>query len=240
MADDFRYSSDERTIPSRRVMKQRMMDRNQGGDMLSDESGRAQDKAGNPSRADGAREAQNREAPWALRQYLDGQIDLDRELSRRFPAMPVMSQIHVHNYGTLRHGLAHVATQDGAASLIVEVDEPTRAVQFTFLTSGMIGVKFNPSRLTDLDREHWLHTMLRASSEKQGEIAFLWGAARWESDYLIYAPRKHFTNVYAFSPLHVEAAARLTSEVTNKLVEWLEGYWRPADDQPRAPRLNTW
>lgn len=240
MADDFRYLSDERTIPSRRVMKQRMNETNHGGDMLSDESGRAQDKAGYTPRADGAREAQNREAPWALRRYLEGHIDLDHELARRFPGMPVMSQIHTHEYGELRHGLAHVATQDGAASLIVEVDEPTRAVQFTFLTGSMIGVKFNPSRLNDLDREHWLHTMRRVQNEQQGEIAFLWGAARWESDYLICAARKHFTNVYAFSPLHVEAAARLTSEVTNKLVEWLAGFWRTDENDYSSPKLNTW
>jgi hypothetical protein len=206
--------------------------------MQPDENGRTQDKAANVSRTDGTRESQHRQAPWALHQYLNGQIDLDRELARRFPGMPVMSQMHTHNYGDLGHGLATIATQDGAASLIVEADAPTRAVQFTFLANWMVGLKFNPSRLSDMDRRHWLETMRRA--EKPGEIAFLWGAARWESDYLICAPRRHFTNVYAFSPLHVEAAARLTSEVTHNLLEWLEGFWQTTEESPRAPKLTTW
>lgn len=225
MVDDFRFSSDERTIPTRRGLNLRANDHQPGGDMLSDEGGR---------------DPQNRDAPWALRQYLNGQTDLDAELSRRFPNMPVMSQFRLHQYADQRHGLAILATQDGAASLIVEVDEPTRAAQFTFVAGSMLGLKFSPARLSDKDRSYWLDTIQRAQAEQQGTIAFLWGASRWESDYLICAPRKHFTNVYAFSPLHVEAAARLTSEVMGKLVAWLDAFWRPGDSQPRAPKLTTW
>lgn len=237
MTADFRYFADEWMIPSCRiVMKPQANNRKHGGAMQPDDSGRIHTM--NIARADGGRDSQQRQAPWALQQYLNGQIDLDRELMRRFPGTPVMSQIHTHNYGELAHGLAHIATQDGATSLMVEADGGTHAAQFTFLASSMVGLKFNPARLSNTDRRHWLDTLRRA--EKPGEIAFLWGASRWESDYLICAPRRYFTNVYAFSPLHVEAAARLTREVTLRLVEWLEGFWQPAEEPPRAPKLNTW
>ena len=62
-----------------------------------------------------------------------------------------------------------------------------------------------------------------------GEVTFLWDAARWQSDYLIGAAHKNFTQLFAFSPNHVEAAARLTPDVAHKLLDWLEHYTFPAE-----------
>jgi hypothetical protein len=209
----------------------------------SDSARRPPEKLSRASRLEGLREKMNRDAPWVLQQYLQGQIDLDKELASRFPAMPVMSQIHVHAYGgKVNRSMATIATQDGAASLLVDVDSSTRGVQFTFQLNSMIGLKFSPGRLSDMDRAHWMDTMRRSQTERRpGDIAFLWGAMRWESDYLICAARKHFTNIYAFSPHHIECATRLTEEVTNQLLDWLDGYWTPGeDDTSNAPKLSTW
>jgi len=72
-----------------------------------------------------------------------------------------------------------------------------------------------------MDREQWFDAMRREA----GEPAFLWDHTRWENDYLIAAAHKNFTTLFAFSPHHVEAAARLTPEVKRKLLSWLETHW---------------
>jgi hypothetical protein len=161
--------------------------------------------------------------PWVLQHYFDGEIDLIRELAGRFPQVPVMSLFHSREVGTRnRRGVASLSTQDGAASLTVEVDVLSGGLQFTFSLSSMLSMRFCPGRLTEMDRAQWLEPMHRDG----GEAAFLWDQSRWGSDYLIGAAFKTFTNLYAFSPNHVEAAARLTPEVSRKLLDWLEGYWR--------------
>jgi hypothetical protein len=174
-------------------------------------------------------------APRLIQQYLQERIDLDQELGLRFPAMPVMSQMR------LRESMAAIATQDGAASLVVEVDANVPSLDFLFVLSSMLGFRFNFARLTDMDRAHWLTTMKRALAEPSfDDVVFLWGAARWNSDYLICAPRKHFTNVYAFSPHHVECAARLTSDVMYRLLDWLESIWTPSADATQTPSMSSW
>ena len=47
------------------------------------------------------------EAPWVLQQHLDGEIDLDSELSSRFRAMPVLSIFKARQYDA-QHVTAHV------------------------------------------------------------------------------------------------------------------------------------
>ncbi len=161
--------------------------------------------------------------PWALQHYFDGEIDLIKELIGRYPQIPVMSLIHTREVGVkTRRGVATLSTQDGAAGLIAEIDAPSRAVQFTFTISSMLALRFSPGRLTQMDRMQWVEPIRRET----GEIAFLWNQMRWENDYLIGAASKNFTNLFAFSPDHVEAAARLTPEVTRKLLDWLDLYWK--------------
>lgn len=161
-------------------------------------------------------------APWTLEHYFDGEIDLIKELVGRFPQIPVMSLFNTREAGErIRRGVATIATQDGAASLIVEVDIPSRGVQFTFALNSMLALRFIPGRLTDMDRAQWIEPMRREA----GEIAFLWDQMRWQNDYLIGAAHKSYTNLFAFSPHHIEAAVRLTPEVGRKLLDWLESYW---------------
>ena len=134
-----------------------------------------------------------------------------------------MSLIHTRAKWARRtgRGVAAIATQDGAASLIAEVDVPSRAVQFTFVLSSMLALRFCPGKLT----RRRPRAVARPLRRESGEIAFLWDQSRWGNDYLIGAAHKNFTNLFAFSPHHVEAAARLTPEVTRKLLDWLSRYW---------------
>lgn len=161
-------------------------------------------------------------APWMLQHYFDGEIDLIKELVGRFPQIPVMSLFSTREVGRhTRRGVATIATQDGAANVIVELDIPSRGVQFTFVLSSMLALRFIPGRLTDMDRTQWLEPMRREA----GEVAFLWDQSRWQNDYLIGAAHRTYTNLFAFSPHHIEAAVRLTPEVGRKLLDWLESYW---------------
>ena len=163
--------------------------------------------------------------PWALQHYFDGEIDLIKELASRFPQVPVMSLIHIRQVGTqTRRGVATLSTQDGAASVIVEIDAPSQATQFTFSVSSILALRFSLGRLTDSERGQWLETMRRET----GEPAFLWTQTRWGSDYLISAAHKNYSNLFAFSPQHIEASVRLTPEVTRRLLDWLEFYWNDA------------
>ncbi len=160
--------------------------------------------------------------PWALQHYFDGEIDLVKELASRYPQVPMMSLFHTRQVGTrTRRGVATLATQDGAGSVIVEIDTPSQALQFTFVQNSMMALRFTLGALTDMDCAQWLEPMRGES----GETAFLWDQTRWGSDYLIGAAHKNFTHLFAFSPQHLEAAARLTPEVTRKLLDWLEFYW---------------
>jgi hypothetical protein len=171
--------------------------------------------------------------PWVLQQFFQGGIDLDQELSVRYPQMPIMSLINFRAQGAAgKIGVATLSTQDGAAGLRVELDTATKAISFTFALNSMLAFRFNLTGLTDRDRQHWLDLMRREADE----VAFLWSQARYRADYIIAAPHKHFTNLYAFSPANVESAARLTSEVTRKLLGWLEGFW--LEDQ--KPPMQSW
>ena len=135
--------------------------------------------------------------PWALQHYFDGEIDLIKELASRYPQIPVMSLIHIRPVGTqTRRGVATLATQDGAASLIAEIDAPSQALQFTFTLSSMLALRFTLGKLSVMDREQWLEGMRRES----GEPVFLWDQKRWGSSYIVSAAQKNFTHLFAFSP----------------------------------------
>ena len=169
----------------------------------------------------------NKNLPWALAQYFSGDIDLGQELAARFPQMPLMSQINLRVQGTKqRHHVAAISTQDGAAGLRVEIDPGTRMAVFTYSLNSMLALRFSLGGLSDLDRNHWLEPMKRETSE----IAFLWGAQRFRSDYVIAVPHKVYTNLFAFSPHYTEAAARLTIEVSRKFIAWLEPLWAQPDE----------
>jgi hypothetical protein len=185
-----------------------------------------------PARASVKAAAENplqKGVPWVLHQFFQGGIDLDQELAARYPQMPILSLINFRMQGTTGTiGVAALSTQDGAAGLRVELDTVSKTVSFVFALNSMLAFRFNLTGLSDRDRQHWLDPMRRES----GEVAFLWSQARYRADYIIATPHKHFTNLYAFSPTNVEAAARLTADVTRRLLGWLEPFWLESASPP--------
>ncbi len=181
--------------------------------------------------------------PWTLQQFFDGEIDLDQELSARHKQMPVMSTIKFRGLGTRSsRGVATLTTQDGSAQIVIDADKQTKQVQISFTLGAMLTMRFNLRDLSDADRQHWLGLMQRDG----GGLAFLWGAMRWESDYVICIKRKYYTNFFAFSPNNFEAVASFTPDVTAKLLGWLDGFWKvetpqvaSGDDEDEDPLL-TW
>lgn len=160
--------------------------------------------------------------PWALQQYFDGEIDLIQDLSSRYPQLPIMSLFHTRGVGQRSpRAVANIATQDGAASMVVELDVRSSAVQFTFILASLIGMRFRPGSLTRLDRAAWVEPMRREA----GELAFLWNGKRWAHDFVISSASKTFASLFAFSTGGAQAAARLTPEVNRKLLDWLGEYW---------------
>jgi len=175
-------------------------------------------------------------APWVLQQFLNGEIDLDAELSKRFPTMPVLSSAHFRATRG-KWGIAVLTTQDSAASLHVDVNSETHATELTFAFRSMLALRFQLRELSDTDRSRWLESMRR----DQGGLSFLWGQARWENTYVICAVHRYFTNVYAFSPQHFEAAARLTPDVNHVFLNWLDEMWKPAPSLDDSQKLiTTW
>jgi hypothetical protein len=101
----------------------------------------------------------------------------------------------------------------------------------------MLSLNFNLDQLGSAHRSHWVNLMRR----ERAKPVFLWGPARWASDYLITVVHPYYTNLYAFSANNFEAAARLTPEVTDRLLDWLGELWHtsavPDDD---STPLTTW
>jgi hypothetical protein len=87
-----------------------------------------------------------------------------------------------------------------------------------------------------MDRARWLELMRREA----GGVAFLWGQARWEQDYVICVTRRKFASLYAFSHHGFEAAVRLTPDVSQQLLDWLERFWKSETTSGDAPNLLTW
>lgn len=177
--------------------------------------------------------------PWTLEQFFEGEIDLVNELATRFQNMPVMSSIKFRRLGKRKErGVATLSVQDGAAKVVIDADSITRAVQVSFTFGSMLTLRFTMDDLTSHNRNRWMELMQR----KDGGLAFLWGPERWGKDYLICISRKHFTNLYAFSPHNFEAAIRMTPDVTKQLLDWLTDFWQEEDsnsDDDSSPLL-TW
>lgn len=177
--------------------------------------------------------------PWTLQQFFNGEINLDVELANRFRNMPVMSTINFRALGNRTgRGVATIAAQDGAAQVIFDADRTTRVVHLSFTFGSMLTLHFRLQHLNDVDRARWVALMRRET----GGLAFLWGPSRWENDYVICVSRKYFTNLFAFSPNNFEAAVRMTPEVTRKLIDWLDDFWKQDEDPPEddSPQLLTW
>lgn len=151
--------------------------------------------------------------PPLLSRYFDGGFDLLRELSGRYPQAPLMGSFYA------RTTSATLSTQDGAASIRVEIAEGGVA-SFTFVLHSMIGLGFTPLPSAS-DQAHWCASMER----KTGEAIFLWDQRRWERDYLIFFPARHTTSIFAFAVRQSEAAARMTPDAAERLTDWLAAAW---------------
>lgn len=166
-------------------------------------------------------------APWTLEQFLNGEIDLDFELNRRFPNMPMMATVQFRALGTkAERRVATLTTQDNSASLLVDVDIASKNTQFSFILGNMLSLRFildEASGVSDADRQRWLELMKRDG----GGLGFLWGASRWGKDYVVCVNRRTYANFFAFSPQRFEAAARLTPPVMKQFLAWLEEAWKP-------------
>lgn len=160
--------------------------------------------------------------PAVLQRFFTGEIDLDTELGKRFTGSPLLSSIDFRPPlpEQATQGTATLTTQDDAASLIIDVHQHQGTLDLSFTLGAMLSLHFALDELGDIERRRWLDLMRR----EQG-VAFLWSAARWERDYLIFVLRKYQIRAYAFSPRRFEAAVHLTPEVTHALLDWLENYW---------------
>ncbi|MEQ8672417.1 MAG: hypothetical protein RLP44_08795 [Aggregatilineales bacterium] len=177
--------------------------------------------------------------PWTLQQFFNDEIDLDVELATRFQNMPVLSIFRERGLGTKSgRGVATLSSGDGAAQVIFDADATTKTVQMSFTFGAMLTLRFSLDSLTDANRDRWLALMRR----REGGLSFLWGPSRWEHDYLICISRQYHTNIYAFSPNNFEAGARMTPDVLNKLLDWLDKFWNAddADGTDESPDLLTW
>ncbi len=192
-------------------------------------------------RASGHQRTIQTAAPIPLQQFFSGEIDLDSELADRFLHAPLMAHVRF----TARPGapLRHQATavfscQDD--SMLMSIDAPPvqgqdASLEITFSLLSALALRFRLSPLLETDRRRWLDLMRRESG-----IAFLWTRERWEAPYVIFVVREGFARVYAFSPHGFEAAARMTPDMVQVMVNWLGSLWFPEaqaerDTAPQRP-----
>lgn len=169
--------------------------------------------------------------PFLLQQFFAGKIDLDAELSRRFPSSPLVSSTNFSPAPgkRARYGVAQFTGQDGAAGVTFELFNTD--LELSFLLSGMIAIRFSLAGLAETSRQRFIDLIQRSNG-----ITFLWTRERWERDYIVFVVRERFVRLYAFSPTRFEAACRLTPEGLEQLVEWLKGFWM---SDPSAPEIKA-
>ncbi len=180
--------------------------------------------------------AEATDVPWVISRALNAEGDLHIELAQRYPNQPLMSLFSARSVGgRIPRHLTTLSTQDGAAHLTFEIDPGTSYMSCAYTLSSMLTLRFDLANLSDLDRAQWLE-QIRQGKER---ATILWGKMRWRSDYLVWSQKRHYANVYAFSPRQIEAAARLSPDVSTKLIAWLGQYWITAPSSaPNAERAD--
>lgn len=176
-------------------------------------------------------------APYLLQGFFTGRLDLDVELTRRYPSPPLLSNAtFAPKPGQQRrHGFAQFASQDTASTMTIEIHTTTGALEISFLMYSMIGVHFTLGAIAEPQRRRFLDLM-----SKNDAIVFLWTTARWEQDYVIFVIRSSYARMYAFGPGRVEAACRLTPDNILQLRTWLGGFWQGnPDDSPTIENSPT-
>lgn len=161
--------------------------------------------------------------PITLQQFFTGEIDLDTELAMRFDHAPLLTGISFHPKKTdihTRRVSAILKSQDGSATATFDLHLQTGLLETIFTLNHMLSLRFKVGTIHKAERRRWMELMRRKSG-----IAFLWTKKRWENDYMVFVVREHFARVYAFSPDRHEAAARITLDVVEELLKWLDNYW---------------
>jgi hypothetical protein len=177
------------------------------------------------------------DVPWHISRALSGEGDLHTDLAQRYPNQPLMSLFSTRTIeGRSPRAIASLAAQDGSASLHVEIDPNSRALQCAYTLGSMLTLRFDLAHLSELDCVGWVEQMRQG----QDRPTLLWGKQRWRADYLIWSVREHYTNLYAFSPLHIEAAARLTPTLTKRLVLWMTEHWHIGQATERGTTEAGW
>jgi hypothetical protein len=183
--------------------------------------------------------------PLTLQPFFKEHIDLNQELVQRFPNMPLMTVIRFRDlYNDGERGVATMTSQDGSASLIVDVNNAGDDLQFAFSYGSMLSLRFHLNELSELDRRAWLDNM----QSRQEEIVFLWGESRWARDYIICVPHRYYISLLAFSRNNFEAAVRISPLTAAELFTWLKKFWYPAkpvetpkpDSPPPTQILGKW
>lgn len=175
--------------------------------------------------------------PWTLQQFFEGEIDLDVELSKRYPSLPMMSRLKFRTVGARsRRRVATLTTQDEAAQLVIDADVETKVIQLAFTMGSMLTLRFTIQGLSDIDRTRWLDLMRR----DEGGLAFLWGPARWEKDYAICITRQYQTSIFAFSPNQFDAGIRMTASATESVIDWLTTLWDDDTPDEDSQQILTW
>jgi hypothetical protein len=161
-------------------------------------------------------------APFILNQFFTGKIDLDTELSRRYPSAPLLSSAAFAPAPgkRARRGFAQFRSQDEACALNIDLQGIDGALEASFLYGGMIAARFALGPIPDVQRKRFLDLMRRPNG-----IAILWTRERWERDYMVFVVRERFARVYAFGQGHFDAACRLPPEALENLLAWLNGFW---------------
>jgi hypothetical protein len=163
-------------------------------------------------------------APLLLQRFLKLEIDLDRELSKRSAAAPLLSSLSLNPRRPRaedRQLLAEISSQDRAAAMNVEIDPQADITDFSFTVRSMLTLRFSLRNLDKSEQQVFLE-----NARREAGITFLWSRERWEQDYLIFIRQEYFSRVYAFSR-NTEATARLTTQAVGDFVDWLERCWFP-------------
>ncbi len=160
--------------------------------------------------------------PHLLQQFFIGKLDLDEELSRRFPNPPLLSSATFEPQPgkRARRGFAQFKAQDESAALNIDLQGIDGTFEADFVYGGMIAAHFAFGAIADAQRKRFLDLIRRRTG-----TSVLWTAKRWERDYLVVTVQEGFARLYAFGVHNINAACRLPPEPFRQLTQWLAAFW---------------
>ncbi len=160
--------------------------------------------------------------PHLLQQFFIGKLDLDEELSRRFPSPPLLSSavFDPPPGKRARRGFAQFKAQDESAAMTIDLQGIDGAFEADYVYGGMIAAHFTFGAIADSSRKRFLDLIRRHTG-----TSILWTAKRWERDYLIVSAHNGFARIYAFGANQINAACRLTPDLFKQLTHWLATFW---------------